>query len=631
MGAKNSTKRPDIHVRDAYYKPIGLNNTIGSCYPMSLLQVFMASPYLMMTLYQRNFCDDKICKVLNGIRNRDKLYINDLPLNTEYIFLTHEVMRMMGFHSTNQALGLACCKERVCTNADKRSCIIVNDNDAENNEINDFFSIFLKIVLYGQENFYNIFQSNHEIFKQRKLSFRTKQYPPDVNDNIWKTLKDIPITNSVPNFIEKFINTAEFFYKTDDQLMVDCLSKKSGLTSKSDNILLFYINFLYFGGGSVQQNDIVGYHITHNAITNLRFPTGPLPYEKSHGQHVLYIPKLNVIYVQVFFNSQRCLIYAPNIALKEFSNNFIQPDFIDHINELDPILKESTSNLLKTYNAPEIVFFSQGINRNIKFRTAYLVPNSDGKADLAESLAQFVEYYWKHSKIPSDLVRSTYRKPYQYNIKPFKLHPNSWNIFGSFKNQKILQHFDFADNKEEYKLFALVVDVNLDKFMIYPCNYTKYGEGFMNEIEPMVKELKDELYKRVVGRLSLIMNPYQIELIENYVIKISEYYIGRMMAFNYVQAHPSKTPFNSTQKKRLKFTIKEADGHSMAIVKALGNNQWWLINNESVTKLESIKIFLNEGSETHRPVDIDITVWERATTYTDLAEKLRPVIKTIKY
>ncbi|KAI3386345.1 hypothetical protein SNEBB_010779, partial [Seison nebaliae] len=117
-GSSHLLEDVDI-IRDPFSEPPKIINLDGVCFSITMLQLLMASPSLMFTLYHHNYCSSLTCfqlklNIPNNI-NKDMRW----EKNIEYAYLVHEVLVMMGLRARdNEQKGFTCDNNVFSTGCD---------------------------------------------------------------------------------------------------------------------------------------------------------------------------------------------------------------------------------------------------------------------------------------------------------------------------------------------------------------------------------------------------------------------------------------------------------------------------------------------------------------------------------
>ncbi|KAI3378018.1 hypothetical protein SNEBB_000208, partial [Seison nebaliae] len=587
-------------IRDPYNTPPHILNKCGVCYTLTALQLIMASPSLMVLLYENNHCSPEICSQLQkNIPLKSKTKIK-LEQNIEHAYLIHEVMIMMGFQSDDSQLhkGFSCkdhphssgCRkleENVKlkeTHIGKRECRSTNITNP------------LQLV---RQKFLNYSFERPEI-RTEQLQF----YDDNDRKGIWKSLKNY--------FCSNFKSLS---YKSTTDYV-----ESNELDVNFNSVLMLIFNSLFYSGGGVRQNEIVAHTFYSNGskeISELKYTSiFPLPQKVDHPYFLTYYPHLNLTFIKLTMFENITEDDVKTLGIYMYLSQPWENGVFHSANEWMTI---QMTELVQKYSIPSSVII--GFERSHNFLMQFY-PSSSMINDLAKNIRKS---YMKHNE--KYIFLTTYREfDAVYRIVQFSLPDNFWCGLTPcykklFKNCNSLKE----EKNEEYEVFAFTLTM-------YQNEYRMWMKSF---VSPNL--INSEVERTMLKRLNVISNwLVSIPQIKNIIDEVNKYRENDIISYikNVMEEIILKETLHNLEVTNI---IKKSgiiiDGisnpsHALALVRSFSSN-WWLVNNDKVVPIENLKEFFH-STDFLTTVTPENTAWQRRNTYQSLINNLRTVIKPMK-
>ncbi|KAI3383143.1 hypothetical protein SNEBB_005239 [Seison nebaliae] len=323
-------RNPNV-IRDPFTTPPHILNRDEVCFSVTVLQLIMASPSLMVLLYEHNYCSLYTCNVLDfNIPQQSNAPMNWID-NIEYAYIIHEVMTMMGFQSNkDEKKGIACCSHTASTGC-QNILPIHQFPDIQNDPINGLLKE-------------NVVYSN-----QCKSSEQLEFNDNEDRKGIWNYLKrcfckTVEAINYELYGIEPLIQE----YRTVNKLRIFFGS-----------ILMLFLNFLFHGEGGVNENEI-RLHIFHDTeyadeVEEKKYKNiFPLPPAITYSQ-VSYYPHLKLMSITISYNMNERLKKIGNFTMEEFPSLWHQPWDDDIFLVAEQWMSNKTQQFIIAYSLPSTV------------------------------------------------------------------------------------------------------------------------------------------------------------------------------------------------------------------------------------------------------------------------------------
>ncbi|KAI3383141.1 hypothetical protein SNEBB_005237 [Seison nebaliae] len=624
--------------RDPFTRPANIYNKDNVCFSLTALQIIMASPSLMLLLYDHNHCTSFNCFQLS--HNIPQTLRSFRPINSikdiEYTYLVHEVMVMMGFHSPdNNTKGLSCTKHPYSIGC--KGAVSVDTHPELHYGSLVLWNLYRLLSmknnkkLIKKESTISNVKNCHKILSEistqsvrrtnlNYTSFRKipkRFYDHNARRKIWGTLKN-RLYSTIP------------FNRNDRERRINKYLTRNNLDNNYNSIFMLLFNFLLHGHGGTADKQILAHTFHHNPLHKRYIDTKynsltPIPSKMKHD-FVTYYPHLKLIFFQVSFDANKIIKAARNIKYEDFPSYFQQPwdDIIHNAQSLQ--VSRTARSLIIHYGMPSTVLFD--------YQESYFQSYSNpigivvAPSSIA-SLIDFIEKSYGDYKDGSFMPIERLLKMRFYDAK-FTFPEKFWCDDMPCKKQFFKDFFAVHENNEIYELFGIIltqqelqyeVDLELDV-------------GKSEKYKPIIPS-EDEVEETIetvmnvpsIKAIFLKTNDDTAEQIIRYIRKYLRLLFAQENVYNYHQFNkireiPDDVPPASV-------IHHEYVTHSVAIVRTFDRN-WWLIDDDQVIKLRHLKEFFNEFDIKYTMTP-ELTAWQVVKNEETLLKRLRNIIKPIKY
>ncbi|KAI3378824.1 hypothetical protein SNEBB_002861 [Seison nebaliae] len=578
-------------IRDPVETPCCLKNTANFCISISVLQIIMATPYLVKRLVDDSICTPNVCSILNKVNSTQDYNICRLPSNIQYTYLKHEIMLLMGLHKPN-CLG----NQPEFTYGCLKSSAGIDDLS---------FSIhnFFRILTFDFHNPFNAQRS-----KQR-ISLKKNGHSNLADKNLAVGRLHAVNPMAAP------INTAKCMYD---------YQKNNELGWEFIESLGFVLHHLFLDPDNIGPNDISGVFFTKNETDEIFRGPSVLPTVK-YVSTMIYYPHINFLHISLETKGIEEKFHVVDKTLPDYFDSLRTRLFNKRVLDNFGWVAEKSNKIIKDFDHPAVVVISEGspdtkayaveiskyFHRNLKnnFRIIRgLIANNDLVTD--EDV---------NNKLPRIEA-----KHFSFSFYPEKQSNDFW-CGDQPCTQKLFDGFSNKSSNVNYQVFAFHLVLMSRTFQVtdfHEIDNQYMPPGWKNRMEFRKKELT-ERYKLDENGLTELQSKLMQNKIDELVSDITKYELyANIDLFN--ERRLNKTDF--FYKKR----IEDRISHSISVVKIFGSGKWFVISNEEVVPANNLREILGTQlyDDTFNMMVLE-SVWQQQELYENNIENLKHLIQPI--
>ncbi|KAI3387736.1 hypothetical protein SNEBB_011495 [Seison nebaliae] len=601
MNDNNKEAEPDV-IRNPLEVPASIKNTFGNCYSITLLQVIMFTPSLMKTILDNAECSKEVCNMLNRINSTENHDLCTFPDNTISTYLKHELTLLSGFHKIDGKI------------LDERSefsygCI---SEEMKTQDISLCAHNFYRLLTFGSH-----FLCDRTRIKE-KLSLKPGR-TSDVNNTNFVIDKLDP--NST-KFIKQ--NETRSYFRDNFAFFMQGLLHNS---------LSFIFKYLFLGPDDVREDEISVILIQSGKEVKILYGPNYRVSTSILSNLIAYYVPINFMYIDIDTDEVDRKFHVLDKTILEYMESLKTRPFNERFPEIEDRLQQYAVEMMEHYNVPKIV----GISEASDFYHHNEYYASELSLDVRHSLNTIFEQFYDEAvkgtvKLTGQRLRTIFRDKWQ---KVISVSAYQRNIPENFwdgeepRNQELFR--GKIDQKVHYMPYAfeLSMDFNIRKLIkpLFgkiqpPAKLEVWRQRRIDEITEGAKQfepsiLSDELKNLIENEIKIIIKPLifmeSLSLADNYY-----YYQQRSIGVDIKK--PQFIEYENFTK----------NAHSIGVIKSFLTKGWFVVSNDDVVPIKSLKIFLGRQYDLYSfNTHITTSFWYEENSYPNDVEEIKDMMKPI--
>ncbi|KAI3383135.1 hypothetical protein SNEBB_000410 [Seison nebaliae] len=548
-------------------KPPSLRNNWGVCMSISLLQMIIASPTLIMMIYENNYYENNVCQILEDINFSELKVPSLLPQNIERLYLVHEMMMLKGLYSSHKNKGLNCDEheERNFESERRRKSSGIVEN-------------LYKLIIANNNKYHFLFHDNFT--EPLTISPEPKRQKWYESARAYKTIRSLICC--VDKFREKTpINQLLNISKS---VMIKFIDNNY-LRLFSINVLslmffILYSNPKHFAVILAEQNGETKQFIIDNEL-NMKIPTVS-SYIFTYFPHIRFVQFTIDRDLSVYFTN------TTNLNITSYRHSLNTPSFPQLIRETSKSFQMKVLQLLKNYDTPNnLMTESEYLNYRAIDQPFELILSEHSLA-LIKSFFKDLFHSSKIEQTTNSIESLTKNLPIYYRRNLMKLPQLFW-----CKNipceQQLFKDFDVNYRATFYKTLAILLVEDNIRYTFSDLREAKFeNEVDFKSVFQKRKTTLREITMESIPNQNLNSNFHAYKLLN----KLIEIIAHNETMFSKLQIHNFK--LNKDPPRNEFRTINSPGGHSVIVVKSLLTEKWWLITNSAVDEIQNLRTFVTE-------------------------------------
>ncbi|KAI3387846.1 hypothetical protein SNEBB_002972 [Seison nebaliae] len=544
---KTSTPRElgDV-VRNPFNEPASLVNTVGFCQFISYVHLLMFTPSILIKIQQNNECNQDICRVLSEVNSTTTPNMCKFPSYTQYAYLKHEFMCLTGMHKINKEHR----KGRFsygCSNTKFK----IED---KSHSISNFFR--MSQVLDRSCSIPDKFQPEISISRGRKYCG---------NKALGCIIKKATNIPDLHKYIDKY-DLATFY-----------------VTKAVD--FAFLLQHILYGPGNIGTNEIFAKIIFKDKEDVIIRGPNFLP-KGLTGDSLIFFPHTNILYIRLRTGDIDRHHYDYDGTMRDFVMSQRTRLFEERVAENAPWVIGKANDLFHKQGYPKIVVIPEKTGEGNCYHPRMTLIHREY---LAEAIGMVYDFLVANPGV-TNFRHLTVAYPQSYKLAraPPRLPDKFW--CGEVPcERKLFNGFSPSKKHKTYVLYAglLIMDI----WQVSIGRQPQLRQGLPNTPEfghmwtASQKELVDFLWAvRAGNELSKAQAQIFTGYVQNLATDLTMYETAFLRdVFKAFTAKPGDLPLTVPDQDML------TESHSIVILKSMGSDSWYLVDNDSVQQIDNIR------------------------------------------